>query len=98
MNARPVLRRCVSCRQLLDRSQLWRVVRLAGGSGPGPAALALDQGMGRSAYLCPRRDCLEEARRRKRLQKALRCGVADSIFECLEQRLHSGEAAGAEAR
>ena len=96
MNARPVLRRCVSCRQLLDRSQLWRVIRLAGGSGP--ADLALDRGMGRSAYLCPRRECLEEARRRKRLQKALRCGVADSIFQRLEQRLTNGEAPGAEAR
>ena len=58
---RPVLRRCVACRALRDRGELWRVIRLAEGG------LALDRGMGRSAYLCISRDCLEEARRRKRL-------------------------------
>lgn len=92
MSARPVLRRCVSCRELLDRQRLWRVIRLAAGG------LALDGGMGRSAYLCPRRACLEEARRRRRLQKALRCQVADSIYAALEQRLPDALAAGAEAR
>ncbi len=92
MSERPVLRRCVSCRQLLDRRQLWRVIRLAEGG------MVLDQGMGRSAYLCPNRDCLEEAKRRRKLQKALRCQVAESIVAALEQRLLSTRAADAEAR
>ena len=92
MSERPILRRCVSCRQLLDRQQLWRVIRLADGG------MALDQGMGRSAYLCPNRDCLEEAKRRRKLQKALRCQVAESIVAALEQRLLTTRAADAEAR
>ncbi len=92
MSRRPVLRRCVSCRELFDRSQLWRVIRLAEGG------LALDQGMGRSAYLCANRTCLDDARRKKKLQRALRCQVADSIVEALEQRLASGGASGSEAR
>ena len=92
MSERPVLRRCVSCRQLLDRRQLWRVIRLAEGG------MSLDQGMGRSAYLCPNRDCLEEAKRRRKLQKALRCQVAESIVAALEQRLLTTRAADAEAR
>ncbi len=92
MRFRPVLRRCVSCRELFDRSQLWRVIRLAEGG------LALDQGMGRSAYLCANRTCLDDARRKKKLQRALRCQVADSIVEALEQRLASGGASGSEAR
>ncbi|EDY37865.1 conserved hypothetical protein [Cyanobium sp. PCC 7001] len=71
----------MACRALMDRSQLWRVVRLATGG------LQLDRGMGRSAYLCPRRECLDEARRRKRLQRALGCPVADPVLEALEQRL-----------
>ena len=78
---RPVLRRCVACRQLRDRSDLWRVVRLAGGG------LALDGGMGRSAYLCPAPSCLEEARRRRRFQRSLRCSVEETIFHTLERRL-----------
>ena len=92
MSERPILRRCVSCLQLLDRQQLWRVIRLADGG------MALDQGMGRSAYLCPNRDCLEEAKRRRKLQKALRCQVAESIVAALEQRLLTTRAADAEAR
>jgi predicted RNA-binding protein YlxR (DUF448 family) len=92
VSERAVLRRCVSCRQLLDRRQLWRVIRLAGGG------MALDQGMGRSAYVCQDPGCVEEARRRRKLQKALRCQVADSIIAALEQRLQSTPAAGAEAR
>ena len=92
MSEHGVLRRCVTCRELLDRRQLWRVIRLADGG------IALDRGMGRSAYLCPHRSCLEEAKRRKKLQKALRCQVADSIYAALEQRLHATSSAGSEAR
>ena len=92
MKGKPVLRRCVTCRELLDRQQLWRVVRLQDGS------LALDAGMGRSAYLCPRQDCLSEAKRRRKLQRALRCQVADSIYADLEGRLPSTSPSGAEAR
>lgn len=82
-----MLRVCVACRRTLDRRSLWRVIRLADGS------IALDEGMGRSAYVCPRRDCLEEARRRKRLARALRRQVPDSILARLESRL-GGSAPG----
>lgn len=81
------MRRCVACRQLFDRRQLWRVIRLAGGG------VALDRGMGRSAYLCPGPACLQEARRRRRLQRALRCPLHDSLLDQLEQRLLAEAAA-----
>ncbi len=92
MSARPVMRRCVSCRQLCDRTLLWRVIRLAAGG------IALDRGMGRSAYLCPCRACLDDVRRKKRLQRALRCQVADSIVDALELRLQPSAASRSEAR
>ena len=92
MKSKPVLRRCVSCRELLNRQQLWRVIRLAEGG------IGLDQGMGRSAYLCPNQVCLEEAKRRKRLQRALRCQVAETIVETLEQRLNTSADPASEAR
>jgi len=82
--SRPVLRRCVACRQLLDRSLLWRVIR------DHKDGVLLDRGMGRSAYLCPTEACLDEARRRKRLNKALRCQVPDSVVEVLQERLSLG--------
>ena len=92
MKPKPVLRRCVSCRELLNRQQLWRIIRLAEGG------IGLDQGMCRSAYLCPNQVCLEEAKRRKRLQRALRCQVAETIVETLEQRLNTSADPASEAR
>ncbi|MFM7239783.1 MAG: YlxR family protein [Cyanobium sp.] len=81
MAGRPVLRRCVACRTLRDRRELWRVVRQAEGG------VVLDQGMGRSAYLCPQLSCLEEARKRRRLQRALRCPLDERLLDVLMQRL-----------
>jgi uncharacterized protein len=81
LRSKPVLRRCVSCRTLRDRRELWRVVRRAEGG------VVLDQGMGRSAYLCPQLTCLDETRRRRRLQRALRCPVDESLLDALMQRL-----------
>ena len=92
MNQRPVLRRCVTCRQLLDRQQLWRVIR------DHQEGVVLDEGMGRSAYLCPCEACLEEALRRKRLQKALRCQVPNSVVEVLQKRLNHSFDSAAEAK
>ena len=90
--SRPVLRRCVACRELFDRSMLWRVIR------DHRDGVLLDQGMGRSAYVCRKESCLEEAQRRKRLQKALRCQVPDSVLEVLRERLKSDTESDAEAR
>ena len=91
MSATPILRRCVACRQLQDRRQLWRVIR------DHKDGVLLDLGMGRSAYLCPKEECLEEARRRKRLQKALRCQVPDAVLTTLNERLSASTGESAEA-
>ncbi len=92
MNPKIVLRRCVACRKLLDRQQLWKVTR------DYKDGVVLDIGMGRSAYLCPKKECLEEAVKRKKLQKALRCQVALNILELLKNRLNNGNDSTAEAR
>ena len=91
MSAKPILRRCVACRQLQDRRHLWRVIR------DYKDGVLLDSGMGRSAYLCPKEECLEEARRRKRLQKALRCQVPDAVLTTLNERLSASTGESAEA-
>ena len=82
MKQSPVLRRCVACRKIFDRQQLWRIVR------DFQDGVVLDKGMGRSAYLCPNENCLKEAWQRKRLQKALRCQVNVSVVEVLQNRLN----------
>ena len=58
---------------MLDRQQLFKVTR------DYHDGVVLEGGMGRSAYICPKEDCIEEALRRKRLQKALRCQIPSSV-------------------
>ncbi len=83
MSHRPVLRRCVACKKVLDRQNLFRVIR------DFQNGVVLERGMGRSAYLCPTEKCLEEAWKRKRLQKALRCDIKLSVFNMLQKRLNA---------
>ena len=92
MSQRPILRRCVACRKLLDRKQLLKVTR------DHQDGVVLEGGMGRSAYLCPNESCLEESCRRKRLQKALRCQIPASVVEMLQKRLNPCIDAAAKAR
>lgn len=78
----PNHRCCVSCRRVAPKAEFWRVVRLAQ-----TATVCLDQGMGRSAYLCPQADCLRLAQRKNRLGRALRVPIPDSLWPRLWQRL-----------
>ncbi len=92
MNSKIVLRRCVACQKLIDRRQLLRVIR------DHKDGIVLNEGMGRSAYVCLQETCLNEAIRRKRLQKALRCQITKSVIQELQLRLNSPIDSAAEAR
>ena len=96
MSGGVVLRRCVSCREQRDRRLLWRIIRQS--SDGVVLDGATTRAMGRSAYVCPSSSCIEDARRRKRLQRALRCQVSDSIYAALVERLSESHAAASEAR
>jgi len=75
-------RRCVSCRKVAPKQSFWRIVRVSPSH-----EIALDRGMGRSAYLCPNLECLTQARRKNRLQGALRTKVKEEIYQSLQERL-----------
>ena len=75
-------RRCVSCRQLAPKHCFWRIVRLASSRN-----ISLDEGMGRSAYLCPTSDCLAIAKQKNRLSSSLRTKVPEHIYQSLQERL-----------
>ena len=83
MSQSPILRRCVACKKVLDRKYLLKVTR------DFQNGVVLSCGMGRSAYLCPTDSCFEEALKRKRLQKALRCDIHASFFNLLQKQLNT---------
>jgi predicted RNA-binding protein YlxR (DUF448 family) len=75
-------RRCISCRLLAPKESFWRIVRLHP-SGQ----VQLDRGMGRSAYICPQLSCLQLARQKNRLGRALKANIPETIFTTLQERL-----------
>jgi uncharacterized protein len=75
-------RRCVSCRHIATKEYFWRIVR----TYP-DRQIELDKGMGRSAYLCPRIDCLLKARQKNRLPRFLKAPVSQEVYQILENRL-----------
>jgi len=79
---KPNYRRCLSCRQVATKESFWRIVRVY------PSReVKLDQGMGRSAYLCPQESCLQGAQHKNRLAKVLKTSVPEEIYQQLWAKL-----------
>ncbi|AOX03515.1 MULTISPECIES: YlxR family protein [Moorena] len=79
---KPNYRRCLSCRKVAPKQEFWRIVRVY------PSRkVQLDQGMGRSAYLCPQLSCLAAAQKKNRLGRSLRASVPKNLYDTLWQRL-----------
>ncbi|ERN41387.1 protein of unknown function DUF448 [Rubidibacter lacunae KORDI 51-2] len=78
----PNYRRCVSCRRSGPKASFWRVVRVFPSQ-----TVQLDEGIGRSAYICPQAACLRISRRKNRLGRALKTAVPETIYEQLSERL-----------
>ncbi|TVR11480.1 MAG: YlxR family protein [Phormidium sp. GEM2.Bin31] len=79
---KPNIRRCISCGKVAHKAAFWRIVRVHSSH-----QLQLDQGMGRSAYICPQADCLKTAQKKNRLGRTLRAPVPPSVYDSLWQRL-----------
>jgi uncharacterized protein len=75
-------RRCVVCRRLANKSEFWRIVR----TFP-DRTVALEIGMGRSAYLCKTEVCLKSAEKKDRLSRSLRAPVPSMLYQKLHQSL-----------
>lgn len=76
-------RMCVGCGQLKTKKELLRVVRTPDG------VIELDTSPagkkpGRGAYLCHRRECLAQAVKAKRLERALEHPISDEVWAKLE--------------
>jgi len=78
------LRMCVGCREMKNKKELIRIVRSPEGS------IEIDQSgkkSGRGAYICPQLDCLQQAIKGKRLQKALEHDIPDEVVEKLKSQI-----------
>jgi uncharacterized protein len=78
----PNHRRCLICRREAAKAEFLRIVRVY------PLGeITLDQGAGRSAYLCPQVSCLQTALKKNRLGRSLKAPIPESISIALERHL-----------
>ncbi len=78
----PNYRRCISCRKVGLKQDFWRIVRVFPSGN-----VQLNEGMGRSAYICPQVSCLQAAQKKNRLGRSLQASVPDTLYQTLWQKL-----------
>ena len=82
------MRMCAGCGQMKPKRELVRVVK----SQAGDVSLDLTgKKAGRGAYICRDRECLQKARKARRLEKAFSCRIPDEIYDKMEEELQDSE-------
>ncbi len=71
----PVMRKCISCRTSFDRNNLLKI------TNDHKLGIMLNQGMGRSAYICKSKKCFKDTKLKKKLQKALKSILDPDFFD-----------------
>lgn len=82
------MRMCVGCGQMLPKRQLIRIVKAPEGT------VSLDftgKKSGRGAYICKSAECLEKARKSRRLEKSFSCKIDTSIYDAMEAELKNAK-------
>lgn len=77
-------RQCLGCREMKNKKDLIRVVRSPEGE------ISLDfkgKKPGRGAYVCPRPECLQKARKSRALERAFSTAVPLEVYEQLEEQM-----------
>lgn len=81
------LRKCVGCNEMKPKKELVRVVK----SPENEVSLDLTgRKPGRGAYVCPSLDCLQKARKAKRLERAFSCQIPAEVYDEMERELNAG--------
>ena len=69
------MRKCISCGTTFDRNNLLKITK------DHKLGIMLNQGMGRSAYICKAKNCYTESKIKKKLQKALKVILNPEFFD-----------------
>ena len=77
----PVMRKCISCRTTYDRNTLFKI------TNDNKLGILINQGMGRSAYICKSKKCFTDSKLKKKLQKALKSILNPDFFDIFEREI-----------
>ena len=75
------MRKCISCRTTYDRKNLLKI------TNDHNLGIILNQGMGRSAYICKSKKCYADSKLKKKLQKALKIILKPDFFDIFEREI-----------
>ena len=81
MQESPVMRLCISCRKTYDRKYLLKI------TNDHKKGVLFHYGIGRSAYICKSKECYEDSKIKKKLQKALKTVLEDEFFDIFEKEI-----------
>lgn len=86
MKNKTVLRKCLGCGQLKDRTSLMRILK---DHKTGEIIISPDvKTFGRSSYLCYNKDCLKVVLKKKSFQKSFKKNLSDNFLEQLNKLLN----------
>ena len=75
------MRKCTGCNEMKPKKELVRIVR----SPEGEISMDLTgKKSGRGAYICKDVNCLNAAKKAKRLERAFECTVPEEVYAKLE--------------
>ena len=77
-------RQCMGCRERADKRSLIRVVRGTDGNVSLDFSGKLN---GRGAYICPKMECLQKARKSKALERSLEVPIPETVYDRLEKEM-----------
>ncbi len=89
------MRMCLGCGEMKPKREMIRIVRQPDGAIKADVTGKLS---GRGAYICPRTECLAQAKKARRMEKSFSCRISEDVYAALEQELKAAEeAANADA-
>ncbi len=81
------LRMCLGCGEMLGKKGLLRIVRSKDGE---ISADPTGKKSGRGAYICNDIECFEKARKKRSLERALKCQIPQEIYDALKESITDG--------
>ena len=93
------MRMCTGCNEMKPKTELVRVVMSPqktdeAGNVLSASEISLDltgKKPGRGAYVCKSLECLQAARKARRLERAFSCKIPDEIYETMEEEMRTNE-------
>ena len=77
----PVMRKCISCRETYERNNLLKITK------DHKLGISFYKGMGRSAYICKSKECYNDSKIKKKLQKALKTNLEPDFLDIFEKEI-----------